>query len=86
VSWAKRRDANEPAIVDTLEHVGALVLRLDRFDLLVYYRGRLFMMDAKTPKGTATTAQQQLQRAGWPLVYVHDPIAALRVIGAEAAQ
>jgi hypothetical protein len=83
MGWAKRRDANEPAIVDALEHVGALVLRLDRFDLLAYYRGRLFMMDAKMLKGRATTAQEELRRMGWPLAYVHDPIAALRVIGAQ---
>ncbi len=77
-----RRDATEPAIVATLEKVGAQVLRLDVFDLLVCYRGALFMLDAKTASGRTTKAQDRLVALGWPLVYVRDEMAALEAIGA----
>lgn len=80
--WNAKRDATEPAIVDALEHAGAKVLRLDTFDLLVLYHGQLFMFDAKVPKGRTTLSQDVLIREGWPLRLVHDPIAALKAIGA----
>lgn len=78
---AARRDANEGDIVSALERAGALVLRLNRFDLLVYFRGRLLMMDAKMPAGRATMAQKQLSLVGWPLHFVHDVDEALRLLG-----
>lgn len=81
--WNARRDANEPAIVDALEKAGALVLRLNKFDLLVYYRGKLFMLDPKTSKGRATSVQEALLDNGWPLVFVRDEIEALKAIGAQ---
>jgi hypothetical protein len=55
---------------------------LDLFDLLVLYRGKVFMLDAKAVKGRATLAQEAMIAAGWPLTYVRDEIAALRAIGA----
>jgi len=79
--WAAKRDANEAEIVRVLEQV-ALVHRLDDWDLLVYYRGRLFMLDVKGAKGRPTTAQERLIRDGWPLTYVRTPDEALRVIDA----
>jgi len=66
VRYANRRDANEREIVAALERAGALVLQLDRFDFLVYFRGRLLMMDAKMPHGRATAAQERLSLLGWP--------------------
>lgn len=80
--WNPRRDQNERAIVQALERAGAQVLRLDVFDLLVLYRGRLFMLDAKMPTGRPTKAQDALTAAGWPLAYVEDELSALRQIGA----
>ncbi len=80
--WNARRDANEPAIVDALQKAGAKVLRLTKFDLLVYHRGKLFMLDAKTSKGRATSVQEALLDDGWPLVFVKDEIAALKAVGA----
>jgi len=65
-----------------LERAGAQVLRLDVFDLLVLYRGRLFMLDAKMPTGRPTKAQAAITTLGWPLRYVQDEIAALQAIGA----
>ena len=80
--WNAKRDANELAIVKALKQAGAEVLRLDAFDLLVLYHGKLFMLDPKTLSGRPTTAQVELIAAGWPLCYVHDEIDALRAIGA----
>jgi len=83
---AAKRDTTEREIVAALRKVGALVLRLDRFDLLVFYRGRFFMFDAKTGKGRATFAQETLIAEGWPLSYVRSPIEALALIGAIHTQ
>jgi hypothetical protein len=80
--YAARRDETEAGIVKALRQAGAHVLRLDLFDLLVLYRGKVFMLDAKAVKGRATKAQQAMTAAGWPLTYVRDEIAALRAIGA----
>jgi hypothetical protein len=81
--WNARRDANEGPIVQALRAAGADVIRLDVFDLLVLYRGRIFCLDAKLPKtGKATTSQDALVDRGWPLCFVHDPIDALKAIGA----
>ena len=80
--YAARRDANEGVIVKALRKAGAKVMRLDKFDLLVCYRGRLFMLDPKMPKGRPTEAQDDLTADGWPLTYVRDEMAALRAIGA----
>ena len=80
--YAAKRDGNEGAICDALEKAGALVLKLNKFDLLVRYRGSLFMLDSKMPKGRATKAQQALIDQGWPLCFVRDEIAALKAIGA----
>ncbi len=80
--YAVRRDATERDIVSALRKVGAHVLVLDAFDLLVWYRGKLSMLDCKVPKGKATAAQEALTRAGWPLVYVETADAALKAVGA----
>jgi hypothetical protein len=54
--YAKARDANEPEIVEALEAVGAVVVRLEPSvaglpDLLVGYRGRNLLMECKLPPG-----------------------------------
>lgn len=82
--WAVRRDATEGPIVQALRRAGALVMSLDEFDLLAYFRHRLFMLDAKGPQGRATAAQERLIERGWPLRLVDTPEAALREIGAIA--
>jgi hypothetical protein len=52
---AKRRDANEPPIVQALENAGAFVQRLDDGqgtpDLLVGYAGRTYLLEVKLPLG-----------------------------------
>lgn len=80
--YAAKRDATEGEIVDALRKAGATVLRLDVFDLLVLYRNRLFMLDAKTAKGRTTLTQEAMIAQGWPLTYVRTPIEALTAIGA----
>lgn len=77
-----RRDANEPEVVEAIQKYGAKFRRLNIFDLLVLRKGRVFMLEVKTPKGQPTKAQEELIAEGWPLCYVHDPIEALRAIGA----
>ena len=78
---ALKRDLTEPAIIEALERAGCLVLRLDRFDLLVYRADRLYMIDAKSPGGRPTKSQERLTQLGWPLHYAETPEAALAIVG-----
>lgn len=88
--YATKRDTTEPGIVKALKQAGADVIQLDAFDLLVLFRGQLFMLDAKTPRGKGpkgvlgrtTSAQERLLERGWPLRMVIDEMGALRAIGA----
>lgn len=79
--YAAKRDASEAAIVQALAAVGAQVIRLEPFDLLVLHQGRLWMLDAKTgTERMRTKTQQRLVAEGWPLHFVTTPDEALRVI------
>ncbi len=84
--WATKRDQNERPIVAALRKAGAKVMLLDKFDLLVLYRGRVFMLDAKMPTGRATEAQDAMTEEGWPLRYVRDEVEALEAIGVSPRQ
>lgn len=58
---AAKRDANEAAIVKSLEHIGATVTRLSQDgvpDLLVRYGGRWFLLEVKGPHGKLTPEQE----------------------------
>ena len=77
----RKRDRTEPAILRALRAVGAEYVVLDPFDLLVLYRGGLFMLDCKTPDGRATKTQHLLIANGWPLHFVVTPEQALAVLG-----
>ncbi len=75
----KRRDANEPKVIEALESVGAQVWQLSGRaipDLLAWYRGRPFVMEVKTEKGDQTDAQVGTP---WPIVRSVDE--ALKAIG-----
>lgn len=48
-SFAKRRDENEPEIVKALRDIGATVIELDKFDLLVGFQGRDYKIEVKNP-------------------------------------
>lgn len=70
--YAAKRDGNERLIVETLERMGADVLRLSEPgcpDLLVHYRGRLVLFEVKTKAGHLTPAQERL-RARMPFTIV----------------
>lgn len=64
----KRRDANEKAIVEALEALGAQVWRISGFglpDLLCARQGRFYALEIKTAKGAKTKAQADIP---WPIV------------------
>jgi len=77
-----RRDRTEPAILQALHRVGARYLTCDPFDVLVLFRGAVFMLECKTEKGRPTRTQELLLAEGWPVVVVRTPAEALRAIGA----
>lgn len=79
--WNARRDSTEPDILEALRRVGAEVIRLDAFDLLVLHRGRLHMLDCKSEGGKVTAGQRRLLARGWPLKFAETPDEALKVIG-----
>jgi hypothetical protein len=81
--WNARRDTTSAAILKALRDVGADYEQLDTFDVLVWYRGQLTMLDCKSKGGKATKAQQRLIDRGWPLRFVSTPAEALRSIGVE---
>ncbi|MCP4256754.1 MAG: hypothetical protein GY774_04405 [Planctomycetes bacterium] len=83
-AYAKKRDANEPEIVEALEKIGASVERLDLFDLLVGYKGRTYMMEVKNPlgKNKLTESQIELMKTwkGSPLHIVRDAETAIDIL------
>ena len=79
---AKRRDTTEKAIIQALRQVGAQVVPCDTFDLAVYFRGTVHLLECKTGKEPLTASQERLMAEGWPLRIVRDPEQALKAIGA----
>lgn len=66
LAYAKRRDANEPEIVNALKSIGCAVHRMDDpVDLLVGYRGKAHLIEVKTPRGSLTDSQIEFI-ADWP--------------------
>lgn len=66
----KRRDSNEPAIIDALRQSGCQVWQLGGAglpDLLVLCRGQYHALEVKTATGKLTKVQAQ-QAAPWPVV------------------
>ena len=85
--YAARADDTQKPIVSALREVGAKVLHIrEPFDILVHYRGKLYMMDCKTPKSKAGAirkkpSQLKLEAEGWPVLYPRSPEEAVRMIG-----
>lgn len=83
-----RRDATHRDIVQTLKDVGASVFDAADMgngfpDLVVGFRGRTFLLEAKTAKGKLKPSQERFAQ-GWrgePFVVVRSPADALRAIG-----
>lgn len=64
--YRRRRDQNEPAIVEALTAIGCDVFRLDApCDLLVGYRGRNMLIEIKRPKVGKVTPAQAKWNAQW---------------------
>ena len=86
--YATRRDTSEAAILQALTQVGAEYILLDAFDVLVWFRGRITLLECKSTRGkkqtmrAKTESQEQLVARGWPLQFVTTPEMALQAIGA----
>jgi Holliday junction resolvase len=68
----KRRDQNEPAIVEALRQVGCRVWRVSGDglpDLIAWRAGRCYALEVKTQAGARTEAQRD---APWPIVRTVD--------------
>jgi len=85
---AKRRDANEPEIVQALRAAGALVLPIDRpADLIAGFKGRWVMLEVKVRRGKlkpiqSTTLAECVVR-GLPYYVVRSAEDALTALQAE---
>ena len=83
-AYAKKRDANEPEIVEALEGIGATVYRLDMFDLLVGYRGKTHLIEVKNPTGKNKLTEAQIafieKWKGSPLHICRDAQTAVDII------
>lgn len=85
VGQARKRDANEGAIVHALKQVGASVIRISEPgapDLLVLYFGDLFLLEIKSRQGRPTRLQDQRLLEGWPVFLTRTANDALKAIGA----
>ena len=84
VGQNRKRDANEAPIVAALRRCGAQVIRISERgapDLLVLFRGRLFVLEVKSRLGDLTLAQEQVTAQGWPVWVVRSSDDALHAIG-----
>ena len=82
--YAAKRDQNEGSIIKALQRCGASVIRLSERgapDLLVLFRGDLFVLEIKSRIGVTTVAQAQTCAAGWPVYLVRSVYDALRAVG-----
>lgn len=60
--YAKRRDENEPEIIDALKAAGCDVLQADDVDLIVGRAGRTFILEIKHPKRASESRIKPIQR------------------------
>jgi len=83
IRYDARRDANEPEIIEALQAVGAKVMQLDEFDLLVGFRDKLYMLEVKTKTGRLNKKQAALFREWAGHIWIVRSVdEALRRIGA----
>lgn len=76
--YAKKRDANERAVIDALEAAGIAVWQLDRpVDLLAWDGARLFLLEVKMP-GAKLTRDQEAFMAHFELTGVAAPVWVVR--------
>jgi len=84
-----KRDKNEPVIFEALQLAGAMPIRLSEKglpDLMVLFRGDVYLLEVKTPKGKLTPAQIDFSATalnyGVNVHVVHSVYDALKAIGA----
>lgn len=82
-----RVDGNQREIVLGLRQLGALVLHLHTLgrgvpDLLIYFRGRFYLMEVKTRTGKLTP-DESVFHALWPVHTVRSLHDAAAVLGLE---
>ena len=84
--YAKKRDDNEPEIVDALQTVGAQVYKLNETnlpDLLVAFRRQWWLIEVKGPNGKLKEGQKQfLDNAVAPVAVARNQDEALQAVGA----
>ncbi len=84
--YAKRRDENEPDIIEALRRAGCDVLLANDVDLIVGSRGSTFILEVKHPKRASESRIRPIQKAlrdGWKGQYaiVTTPEQALAAVG-----
>ena len=63
--YAAKTDKNQQEIIDALRAIGAWVFYIGRpFDLLVGFRGRLYLIEVKNPKGKDKIGEEQHTEMG----------------------
>lgn len=84
VGQSRKRDANEPAIVEALESCGALVQRISApgfADLVCsHWSCGVILIEVKSAKGKATDAQLEHRQKGWPVITVRSVEDAINAI------
>lgn len=80
---AARRDEPETEIVKALRKAGCLVLYCHHPDLIVFFRGRVHLLECKRRSGKLTESQEKLIRDGWPLHIVRTTEEAFAAMGLE---
>lgn len=81
-----RLDSNHRDIVAALRKLGALVQSLAALgggvpDLLVCFRGKLCLMEVKSPGGKLRADQLTFQDVGWPVFVVNSVGQAVEALG-----
>ena len=79
---ARKVDATQAAIVTALRRSGALVWALNgAVDLIVQWRGRLTLIDCKSPRGKATDTQRDMIAQGWQIHFCKTSTEAYEAVG-----
>lgn len=87
---AAKVDSTAKDLVYAARQMGAKVMPLNVVvDALVLHKGRVFVVDWKTPHGTRnpklvrTHAQMALEAEGWPIHYISDVEGLAAMLGAK---
>ena len=84
--YAKKVDANQPAIIDALTYAGCNVTDMSAAgngypDLFVTRAGVHYILECKSSTGTLTTAQEVFHAKHQPVHTVRTPEEALKAVG-----